>query len=62
MLCNKCMVWVDCGEKDGKPHGFCLYEPLFTYTERNQCNDYVEGKPSTEEEWEKAQEQWISRK
>lgn len=56
------MVWVNCGEKDCKPHGFCLYEPLFTYTERNHCNDYVEGKPTTEEEWEKAQEQWVSKK
>lgn len=61
-LCEKCIVWVDCGKKGGEPHGFCLYEDLFTYTARKQCNDYVEGKPATEEQWEQAQSEWLGRK
>ena len=52
ILCKSCICWVDCGERDGKPHGFCLCEKLFTYTTRTQCADYVNGDPTTEKEFE----------
>ena len=51
ILCKSCIKWVDCSI-DNEPHGFCLLEDLFTYTERTSCNDYVKGEPFTEEEWE----------
>ena len=49
-LCQHCIHWVDCS-KD-KPTGFCLIQDFFTYTKRNYCNDFIEGEPMSEEEWE----------
>ena len=53
-LCKSCSAWVDCGEKDNEPHGFCLQESLFTYTARKICSGYIKGVPLTEEEFELA--------
>ena len=39
------------------PIGFCICEPLFTYTEKLQCIEYEKGEPCTEEEWEAYNEQ-----
>lgn len=55
ILCKKCVAWVDCGEKDNKPYGFCLQEPLFTYTLRTICSEHIEGTPSTEKDFENFQ-------
>ena len=55
ILCKSCIYWVDCGEKENKPYGFCLAEDLFTYTARKHCNDYTKGTPITEEEFENAE-------
>ena len=55
ILCKSCICWVDCGEKKGKAHGFCLCRDLFTHTAETECRDYLKGKPSTEEEWENFQ-------
>jgi hypothetical protein len=52
ILCESCCHWVDCGEKDGKPYGFCLNLDLFTYTAKTACAEYDEGKPVTEEEFD----------
>ena len=55
-LCSKCSIWVDCGWKNGIPHGFCIMKDLFTYTHKkigDCCVDYQEGKPISEKEWEK---------
>lgn len=52
VLCKTCCHWVDCGEKDGKPYGFCLNLDLFTYTAKTACAEYDEGKPVTEEEFD----------
>lgn len=52
ILCKTCNHWCDCGVKDGKPHGFCFMEDLFTYTWRSKCSNYVSGDPVTEEEFE----------
>ena len=52
ILCTSCNWWCDCGKKDGKPWGFCFYEPLFTYTARTKCADYSKGNPMAEEEYE----------
>ena len=60
ILCRTCNIWVDCGKKDGKPHGFCLARDLFTYTEETECMDYSKGQPSTEAEYEEAQDQWLT--
>ncbi|WP_074640531.1 hypothetical protein [Treponema bryantii] len=56
VLCKSCEKWVDCTKDDNLPIGFCLVEPLFTYTERTLCGDYEQGKPFTEEEWEMCNE------
>lgn len=47
ILCKTCICWVDCGAK-----GFCLCEDLFTYTAKTECDDYVNGEPSTEREFD----------
>ena len=47
ILCHKCTLWVRC-EKGG----FCQVKPLFTFTEKEQCADYISGKPMTIKEWE----------
>ena len=47
ILCKTCICAITCKDKQ-----FCLCEPLFTYTERSECKDYIKGIPSTEEEWE----------
>lgn len=52
VLCMTCLCWINCMGKNKEPHGFCLCEPLFTYTARTQCKDYIKGTPSTDEEWE----------
>lgn len=54
ILCKSCICWVDCGDK-----GFCLCRDLFTYTNETECEDYSDGEPSTEEEWEEAQNRWL---
>lgn len=51
ILCKTCIFWVDC-TKDNKPKGFCLLEDLFTYTDKEVCENYTEGKPVTEAEYE----------
>lgn len=57
VLCKKCVAWVDCGEKENKSYGFCLQEPLFTYTARTECSDHIEGTPSTEQDYENFQKE-----
>ena len=52
ILCKSCLYWVDCGEKESKPYGFCLIESLFTYTAKTRCNDYECGTPVSEQEFE----------
>ena len=52
VLCKKCATWVDCGEREGEPYGFCLQEYLFSYTARENCNNFLEGQPMTEQEYE----------
>lgn len=52
ILCKKCATWVDCGKKNGETYGFCLQESLFSYTARTLCNDYLEGKPMSECEFD----------
>ena len=46
-LCRKCNFWVDCDSK-----GFCLMRDLFTYTDESECQDYAEGEPMKEKEYE----------
>ena len=53
MLCCKCMYWVNCTKED-EIDGFCLTEDLFTHTKKTECKDFMEGKPMTEKEFEKA--------
>jgi hypothetical protein len=51
--CSHCTKWVDC-----KTKGFCLVRDLFTYTdieEEEDCPDFVDGEPQTEEEFENYQ-------
>lgn len=43
-ICKNCLYWINCTPKSNKPHGFCLLEPLFTYTEKSKCEDYFEDK------------------
>jgi hypothetical protein len=52
VLCQKCCKWVDCNKEGKEINGFCIAEPLFTYTARVHCNDYEKGEPITEEEFE----------
>lgn len=33
---------------------FCLTEPLFTYTARTHCSDFIDGTPVTEKEFDEA--------
>lgn len=54
-ICKTCLNWIDCGDK-----GFCLIEPLFTYTAKNRCSDYSHGSPSTDDEYEQAQQDWLN--
>ena len=54
ILCLTCAAWVDCGEREKKPWGFCLARDLFTYTAETRCTEYSEGKPITEDEFENA--------
>lgn len=54
-LCRKCNFWVDCGAK-----GFCLVRDLFTYTDESECQDYAEGKPMKEKEYEEVNKKWMS--
>lgn len=54
ILCLTCAAWVDCGERENKPRGFCLTRDLFTYTAEIRCNDYIKGNPVTEKEFESA--------
>ncbi len=51
-LCESCIAWVKCKNKDNSEYGFCLLRDLFTYTAETQCNDYIKGNPLTEEEYE----------
>lgn len=44
-ICKTCIRWVDCKNK-----GYCVLEPLYTYTEKENCPDYVQGKPMKENE------------
>ena len=53
-ICQKCTWWVDCHNK-----GFCLQEDLFTYTEKESCRDFEQGKPMTEEEYEEENKKWL---
>lgn len=55
MICDRCALWVE--TETG--HGFCVVRDLFTYTNESECEGFIEGKPSTIEEWEKAQEKWL---
>ena len=51
--CSHCTKWVDC-----KTKGFCLVRDLFTYTdieEEEDCPDFVDGEPITEDEFESSQ-------
>ena len=51
--CSHCTKWVDC-----KTKGFCLVRDLFTYTnieEKENCPDFVDGEPITENEFEETQ-------
>lgn len=50
ILCRTCCHWVDCGEKDGEPHGFCVMRDLYTYTAYTQCAEYLEGELIDESE------------
>ena len=50
ILCRSCCRWVDCGEKDGEPWGYCVIEPLYTHTAYTRCGDYVRGEPIKEDE------------
>ena len=52
VLCKTCSKWVDCKNDDNVSLGFCLSEELFTFTERESCENYSEGKPMTEEEFD----------
>lgn len=54
VLCLTCICWVDCGEKDGSPHGFCLACDLFTYKAETRCADYIKGEPIPVEEFDNA--------
>lgn len=47
ILCHKCSLWVKC-EKGG----FCQCKPLFTFTAKLQCDDYLTGKPCKVRDWE----------
>lgn len=44
-ICKTCVRWVDCENK-----GYCVLEPLYTYTEKENCSDYVQGEPMKEDE------------
>lgn len=44
-ICKTCIRWVDCKNK-----GYCVLEPLYTYTKKENCSDYVQGKPMKENE------------
>ena len=51
--CSHCTKWVAC-----KTKGFCLVRDLFTYTnieEEEDCPDFVDGEPITEDEFEETQ-------
>ena len=50
VLCKTCVRWVDCGKKDGEQYGFCVLEPLYTYTAYTRCSDYLKGTPLKEKE------------
>ena len=52
ILCKKCATWVDCGEKEGKPFGFCVQKDFFTYTAESECPMYLEGTPISGQEFE----------
>lgn len=51
VLCTHCIYWVDC-TKEKKPKGFCVLEPLFSYTAKESCEDYKDGTPITEQQYE----------
>ena len=51
ILCYHCSSWVDCSN-DAEKKGFCITENLYTYTEREECKDFEEGDPMTEQEYE----------
>ena len=51
-ICEQCSAWINCGEKDKKPYGFCLWEDLYTYTERSWCKEFSEGRPMDIKEYE----------
>ena len=50
ILCKTCAYWVDCNSD----RSFCLVRDLFTATAETECDDYKEGKPMTEQEYEDA--------
>lgn len=52
VLCKTCSKWVDCKNNDNVKLGFCLIKDLYTFTECESCDDYSEGKPMTEEEFD----------
>lgn len=47
ILCKTCICAVLCKDKQ-----FCLNEELFTYTAKTSCQDYIQGTPMTEQEYE----------
>ena len=48
ILCKTCIFWVDCNNASS----FCLMRDLYTPTAETKCDDYEEGKPMTEQEYE----------
>lgn len=53
IVCTKCSCWVDCSRGE-ETYGFCLTEPLFTYTAKTRCSDFIDGTPLTEKEFDEA--------
>ena len=48
ILCKSCILWVDCKSE----RSFRLTRDLFTPTAETECEDYQEGVPMTEQEYE----------
>lgn len=46
--CIKCLLWVKCDKG-----GFCQCRPLFTFTCREKCEDYIKGEPLDVKKWER---------
>lgn len=52
VLCTRCIFWVECKKENGKDKGYCVLEPLYTYTSREKCEDFNEGTPINEQQYE----------